>query len=173
MILHCITSSILKYQTSSPWLNDFYSTRSFIDNKVIQAKGFLVSTLESLVFESEQYHPVAQTHLHMGLKCKIQIITSVRPQTNVPFSAIQLASMGIYQAVSFHQLLCTRAGEKGQGIRKPAGSLRIPGMNISVQSVGGAESETVESICLNRCYQEEVQHESSNTLIDIVILIAN
>ena len=119
MILHCITSSILKYQTSSPWLNDFYSTRSFID-KVIQAKGFLVSTLESLVFESEQYHPVAQTHLHMGLKCKIQIITSVRPQSNVPFSAIQLASMGIYQAVSFRQLLCTRAGEKGQGIYQEA-----------------------------------------------------
>ena len=100
MILHCITSSILKYQMSSPWLNDFYSTRSFIDNKVIQAKGFLVSTLESLVLESEQYHPVAQTHLHKGLKCKIQIITSVRPQSNVPFLAIQLAWVYTRQSLS-------------------------------------------------------------------------
>ena len=160
MILHCITSSILKYQTSSPWLNDFYSTRSFIDNKVIQAKGFLVSTLESLVLESEQYHWLN----HIFLKCKIQIIKSVRPQSNVPFLAIQLAWVYTMQAVSFRQLLCTRARKQGQGIRKPAGSLWIPGMNISVQSVGGAESETLEFICLKQFYQEEVRHESSNTL---------
>ena len=96
MILHCITSSILKYQTSSPWLNDFYSTRSFIDNKVIQAKGFLVSTLESLVLESEQYHWLN----HIFLKCKIQIIKSVRPQSNVPFLAIQLAWVYTRQSLS-------------------------------------------------------------------------
>ena len=40
---------------------------NFIDNRVIQTKGILVSTLGSLVLESEQYHPVAQTHLHKGL----------------------------------------------------------------------------------------------------------
>ena len=93
MILHCTVSSILKYQTPS-WLNDFYSTRSFIDNK-----GH-TSTSESLVLESEQYHPVAQTHLHKGLKCKIQIITSVRPQSNVPFLAIQLAWVYTRQSLS-------------------------------------------------------------------------
>jgi len=48
MILHCITFSTLKYQASS-WLNEFYSTRLFIDNRVIQAKEILVNTLESLV----------------------------------------------------------------------------------------------------------------------------
>ena len=68
------------------------STRSFIDNKVIQAKGILVNTLESLVLESEQYHPMAQTHLHKGLKCKI--LNHYKYQaTKVmsPFLAIQLA----------------------------------------------------------------------------------
>ena len=97
MILHCITSSILKYQTS-PWLNDFYSTRSFITNKVIQAKGFLVSTLESCTWEWAI--SLAQSHLYKGLKCKIQIITSVRPQSNVPFLAIQLAWVYTRQSLS-------------------------------------------------------------------------
>ena len=54
-------------------------------------KGILVSTLEHLVLQSEHYHPVAQINLHKGLKCKIKIITSVRPQSTVLFSAIQLA----------------------------------------------------------------------------------
>ena len=49
-----------------------------IDNKVIAtSKRNSVSTLVSLVLQSEQYHPVAQTNLHKGLKCKIKIITSV------------------------------------------------------------------------------------------------
>ena len=59
-----------------------------------------MSTLESFVFQSEEYHPVAQINLHKGLKCKIKIITSVRPQSTVLFSAIQLAGS------LFPQLLC-------------------------------------------------------------------
>ena len=51
-------------------------------------KGILVSTLERLVLQSEHYHPVAQINLHKGLKCKIKIITSVRSQSTVLFSAI-------------------------------------------------------------------------------------
>ena len=89
---------------------------SFIvqNNKVIQEmKGILVSTLESFVLQSEQYHPVAQINLHKGLKCKIKIITSVRPQSTVLFSAIQLAGS------LFPQLLCrgTRQGyQEARGI---------------------------------------------------------
>ena len=89
---------------------------SFIvqNNKVIQEmKGILVSTLESFVLQSEQYHPVAQINLHKGLKCKIKIITSVRPQSTILFSAIQLAGS------LFPQLLCrgTRQGyQEARGI---------------------------------------------------------
>ena len=44
----------------------------------------MVSTLENLVLQSEQYHPVAPTHLHKGLKYKINIFTNVRPQKYCP-----------------------------------------------------------------------------------------
>ena len=50
-----------------------------------------MSTLESLVLQSEQYQPVVQTNLHKGLKCKIKINKSVRSQSTVPFSIIKLA----------------------------------------------------------------------------------
>ena len=60
-------------------------TRSF------KQKEFWWAPLESLVLQSEQYHPVAQTNLHKGLKCKIKINKSVRPQSTVPFSIIKLA----------------------------------------------------------------------------------
>ena len=108
MILHCITFSIFKYQTSSPWLNEFYSISSFIDNTVIQAKGILVSTLEGLVLQSEQYHPVAPTHLHMGLKYKIQIITSVRPQILNTIILSYTTSMGIYTRQSLSASSCAQ-----------------------------------------------------------------
>ena len=70
-------------------------------------KGILVSTLEHLVLQSEHYHPAAQINLHKGLKCKIKIITSVRPQSTVLFSAIQLAG-----SLS-PQLLCRGGGGGG------------------------------------------------------------
>ena len=69
---------------------EFYNTRSFVDNK--QKEFCLLSTLESLVLQSEQYHPVAQTHLHKGLKCKIKVITSDSSQSTVSYTT----SMGIY-----------------------------------------------------------------------------
>ena len=71
-------------------------------------KGILVSTLEHLVLQSEHYHPIAQINLHKGLKCKIKIITSVRPQSTVLFSAIQLAG-----SLS-SQLLCRVGGNKAR-----------------------------------------------------------
>ena len=54
----------------------------------------MLSRLEGLVIQSEQYHPVAPTHLHIGLKCKIKIITSARPQSTV-LVLIYKNSMGI------------------------------------------------------------------------------
>ena len=56
----------------------------------------MLSTLESLVLQSEQYHPVAPTHLHKGLKYKINIFTNVRPQSTVLLSAIQIAWVRAY-----------------------------------------------------------------------------
>ena len=68
-----------------------------------------MSTLEHLVLQSEHYYPVAQINLHKGLKCKIKIITSVRLQSTVLFSAIQLAG-----SLS-SQLLCREGGDGGGG----------------------------------------------------------
>ena len=68
-----------------------------------------MSTLEHIVLQSEHYHPVVQINLHKGLKCKIKIITSVRPQSTVLFSAIQLAG-----SLS-PQLLCRGSGGGGGG----------------------------------------------------------
>ena len=68
-----------------------------------------MSTLEHLVLQGEHYYPVAQINLHKGLKCKIKIITSVRPQSTVLFSAIQLAG-----SLS-SQLLCRGGGGGGGG----------------------------------------------------------
>ena len=71
----------------------FYKT--FVDNKVIQAKGILPAEqtiIESLVFQSEQYHPVAPTHLHKGLKCEhykcqaTKYCPSLIPRPSVPVS---------------------------------------------------------------------------------------
>ena len=55
----------------------------------------MLSTLESLVYTSE-YHPVAPTHLHKGLKYKINIFTNVRPQSTVLLSAIQIAWVRVH-----------------------------------------------------------------------------
>ena len=56
----------------------------------------MLSTLESLVYTSE-YPPVAPTHLHKGLKYKINnIFTNVRPQSTVLLSAIQIAWVRAY-----------------------------------------------------------------------------
>ena len=99
---------------------EFYNTRSFVDNK--QKEFCLLSTLESLVLQSEQYHPVAQTHLHKGLKCKVKIITSVRPQNT---AAIQLAWVytpgSLFLMVLVHKSLGTRLGYK-EASRMPMSS---------------------------------------------------
>ena len=58
-------------------ITEFYNTRSFI------AKGILpASPLVSLVLQSEQYHPVAQTHLHKDLKCILWLLLASFPGRN-------------------------------------------------------------------------------------------
>ena len=79
------------------------------------------------MLQSEQYHPVAQTHLLKGLECKIEVITSVRPQSTVSYTTssahtlepgneatIQLAWVyipgSLFLLVLVHKSLGTRLG---------------------------------------------------------------
>ena len=134
MILHCITFSIFKYQTSSPWLNEFYSISSFIDNTVIQAKGILVSTLEGLVLQSEQYHPVAPTHLHNGLKCKRKNHYKGQATKYCPCSHLY------YQVVSPLTLVHKEQGNKARvsGSQQDAHGFLV--LTIQCNLIGGAEA---------------------------------
>ena len=79
---------------------EFY-TRSFVDN------NSLLSTLESLVLQREQYHSVAQTHLHKGLKCNLVSGHKV-------LSAIQIVWVyipgSLFLLVLVHKSLGTRLG---------------------------------------------------------------
>ena len=118
MILLCITPNISIIMVTQK----FYTTRSFVDNK--QKEFCLLSTLESLVLQSEQYHPVAQPHLHKGLKCEIKIITSVRPQSTVLAVFSYTTSMGIYQVVAF----------PGCRAQEPGNKARVPGSQQSMSS---------------------------------------
>ena len=72
---------------------DFSSTRSFVDNQVTQAKGssaYIEHIRQSCTLE-EAISSCSSQHSHTEcLKCKIKIITSVRPQSTVLFSATQL-----------------------------------------------------------------------------------
>ena len=72
---------------------DFSSTRSFVDNQVTQAKGssaYIEHIRQSCTLE-EEISSCSSQHSHTeGLKCKIKIITSVRPQSTVLFSVTQL-----------------------------------------------------------------------------------
>ena len=107
---------------------EFYIQGSFVDIK--QNTFCLLSTLQSLVLQIEQYPPIASTQVLKSLKC-IEIITSVRQSTDsykiLPVLSYT-TSMGIFQVASF------------------------PGSCAQVTSlcklIGGAQVETPEFNCL-------------------------
>ena len=137
-------------QCSNP--EEFYSTRSFVDKK--QKEFSLLSTLECLVLQSEQYHPVAQNTSSQRsemwdknhYKCQA---TKYRP-------VLSYYSKGIYQVVTFPGCrTCTQ--EPGNKARVPGSQQDahawVPGMNISDWRRWAWETEMLEFICLNHCYQ--------------------
>ena len=73
-----------------------------------------MSTLESLVLQSEQYHPVAQSNLHKDLKLRLKKKHYICQATKYCPVFCYKTSMGIYQVVSFPDSCVQEMGNKAR-----------------------------------------------------------